>query len=207
MGNLLYLDKQMFAEFIRDIEKLKVRKMTHDQIRLMFKVLCTGAFRISEVLNLTPEDIMADGKLRLRHTKGGRKPCKCSKWSYRPLKLISSDPSCTRCHGKGKYMTEQMGWIQDDILQELKEHAQTKKIGERLFPLGRHQVLNYANSLIGARTHTFRHSWLTWMVETDKLNIRDIKEKARHTNIATTDNYIQKNPDAARKREADIMRI
>ena len=197
----------MFTDFIRDIDKLKVRKMTHEQIKLMFKVLCTGAFRISEVLNLTPEDIMGDGKLRLRHTKGGRKKCKCSKWTYKPLRIVSVDQSCTRCNGSGKYMTEQYGWIQDDILQELRQLAATKKMGERIFPLGRHQVLNYANELIGARTHTFRHSWLTWMMETEKLNIRDIKEKARHTNIATTDNYIQKNPDLARKKESELMRI
>lgn len=207
MGKLLYLDRNLFAQFIRDIEKLSVRKMTHDEIRLMFKVLCTGAFRISEVLSLTPEDIMPDGKLRLKHTKGGRKKCRCSKWSYRPLKLLSVDPDCQKCNGTGKYMTEAYGWIQDDILQELKIHASTKETGKPLFPLGRHQVLNYANQLLGARTHTFRHSWLTWMVETDKLNIRDVKEKARHTNIATTDNYIQKNPDLARKREADIMKL
>ena len=207
MGKLLYLDKKTFNEFIRDIDQLKVRKMTHGQIKLMFKVLCTGAFRISEVLNLMPEDIMRDGKIRLKHTKGGRKRCKCSKWTFKPLRMVSVDANCTKCNGTGKYMTDQFGWIQEDILLELKQLAATKKMGERIFPLGRHQVLNYANELIGARTHTFRHSWLTWMVETKEMNIRDVRDKARHTNIATTDSYIQKNPELARRKESELMRI
>ena len=37
MGKLLYLNKDMFTDFIQDIDRLKVRKMTHEQIRLMFK--------------------------------------------------------------------------------------------------------------------------------------------------------------------------
>ena len=207
MGKLLYLNRDMFAEFIQDIDKLKVRKMTHEQIRLMFKVLCTGAFRITEVLNLVPEDIMRDGKLRLRYTKGGRKKCKCSKWTYRPLKMVSVDADCTRCHGTGKYMTEQFGWIQEDILQELKQLAATKRMGERLFPLGRHQVLNYANELMGARTHTFRHTYATWMKEKKELDIFDIQAKLRHTNINTTQIYLQKNPDINRKKESEVMRV
>lgn len=206
MGKLIYIPKDMFYDFLEDITTLPLRKMSVQQTQLMFKVLLTGAMRINEVLQLTPNDILPNGKLRIRRAKGGWEWCKCSQWKHRPRKLIRSDPDCKKCHGLGRYRIEEYAWVTDNVLQELQELASTIQKHQRLFPITDRQALNYAN-LMDARTHTFRHSWLTWMLESEKMNIRDIKAKARHKNLATTDAYIQSNDDYTRKKESGVMTI
>ena len=201
------MQHDMFKDFISKISELNPRKMTHGQIQLMFEVLCSGAFRISEVLQLIPEDILPNGKIRLRETKGGWKRCKCSKWKFGPMKLIKVDKKCKKCLGKGKFRVIQYGWIQPNILEKLKVLAEKTDKDNRLFPITRKQAWNYANQLVGARTHTFRHTWLTWLLESEKFNKRDIKQKARHTSIATTGEYIEDNTDFTQSKEKEIMHI
>lgn len=205
MGDLLYLTPQLFKEFLEGIKTLKLKKMTHEQCQLMFEVLLSGAFRISEVLELTPKDLLPNGKIRIRNAKGGWKRCSCSKWVFKPQRLVSSNPNCTRCKGTGKYRIDQFGWVKQDIFSRLQDLAQRKQPEDKLFPIKRRQAWNYANDLLQARTHTFRHTWLTWLLETDKFDIRDIKQKARHTNVQTTIEYIEKNPDLTMKKEEDAM--
>lgn len=205
MGETLYFTKEMMDEFLVAIGQLKLRKMTHKQVKLMFLVLLAMAGRISEVLSLTPEDILSNGKIRLRITKGGWKRCQCSVWKFRPTTLISSDPNCSKCKGLGKYRISEYGWVQEGVAEELKELALETKPGKKLFPITRRQALNYANDLAGARTHTFRHTWLTWLLETEKVNIRDMKQKARHKHVQTTIDYIENNTDYTQKKEEDVM--
>lgn len=205
MGDILYFDKKMLDDFIIRIDQLKLRKMTHKQVKLMFLVLLTMAGRISEVLQLTPDDILPNGKIRLKITKGGWENCNCSEWEYNPTRLVRSDLNCNNCKGKGKIRVNDYAWIQEGILQELKELAAQTQKGKRLFPITRRQALNYANDLIGARTHSFRHTWLTWLLESDKVNVVDIQKKARHKNIQTTIDYIEHNDDYTRKKESEAI--
>lgn len=205
MGEKLYMSKEDIKKFLDKIPSLKLRKMTTDQVRVMFMVLLTGAMRISEVLQLTPEDVLDNGKVRLKQTKGGWKYCKCSEWKFRPLRLISVDKTCPDCIGEGKTRVPQDAWIQDYVFDELKLLANQTKDGERIFPITRRQALNYADELMGVRTHTFRHTWLTWMLESGKMDIRDIKQKARHKNVQTTIDYIENNTDYTRKKEDQVM--
>lgn len=205
MGDTLYFTKSMLENFLKDIEQLRLRKMTHKQVKIMFLVLLSMAGRISEVLKLTPEDILPNGKIRLKETKGGWETCSCSEWEYHPIRLVSSDKNCDKCNGVGKYRIIDYGWMQEGILVELRELADQTEHGKRLFPITRRQALNYANDLAGARTHTFRHTWLTWLAESDKLNVIDIQQKARHKNIQTTIDYIEHNTDFTRKKESDAI--
>lgn len=206
MGDTKYLTPEMVQQLIDDMKDLSLKKLSLDQAQLLIETLCSGALRISEVLDFEPSDIMPNGKLRIRHAKTGWQNCDCSVWKYRPTKLISSDKNCQRCQGIGKYRIDQYGWVPDHILFRLQDLASKTEPGKKLFPISQRQVLRYVDKLASAGTHTFRHSWLTWMLETDKVNIRDIKQKARHTTLAVTDRYIADNTDLTRKKEADIMK-
>lgn len=194
----------MFQEFINDIKKLRPRKLSVDQIQLMFEVLCGMAGRISEVLNLEPGDILTNGMIRLREAKGGWKRCDCSKWKYRPTTLVYSDKSCQRCKGLGKFRVIQDAWMPDHIFFRLQDLAAKTEAGKKLFPITSRQALRYVNDLAGGRTHTMRHSWLTWMVTSGKFDIRDVMQKARHTSLVVTDRYIQRNNDVTREKEKDF---
>lgn len=200
MGDTLYIKDDRFKEFLLDIYQLKLRKLTHEQVRLMFETLLYGALRISEVLQITPLDL-SNGKIRLRITKGGIKRCKCAKWVFRPTRLLSSDPNCDKCHGTGKYRIDSYAWVLPEVYAELVELAKTKRLSERLFPLSRVRVWQYVDQLLDGRTHTFRHSFLTWMIENEKFNVRDIMQKGRHKSLAVTTAYIEKNPDVTQHKE------
>lgn len=205
MGEILYLTPEMYAKFLEDIKKLSPRKMNHEQIALMFETTMEMAGRISEVLDLEKEDLLPNETIRIRKAKGGWRRCSCSKWKFKPIQLISSNKNCNRCHGEGKFRIPQIGWVQPGVFARLLELAEQTDTGKKLFPITRRQALNYANELGSLRTHSFRHTWLTWLLESEKFNIRDIKQKARHTNVQTTMDYIEKNTDYTRKKERDVM--
>lgn len=204
MGSTTYLEYDQVKLFLDEIPGLKLRKMTHKQVRLMFETLFYGALRVSEVLQITPESLV-NGKIRLYSTKGGVERCKCSKWVWRPTRLISCDPYCKKCGGTGKYRIPVNASIISDIYEDLVILSRTVKSGERLFPLSRVRVWQYADSILNCRTHTFRHSFLTYLLE-EGFNIRELRDKARHKNIATTSNYIDSNIDYTIKKEEKVVR-
>lgn len=204
MGNKLYLDRQELQQFYLGIYGLKLRKMSHDQLRLMFEVMLYGALRISEVLQITPSDLIS-GKIRLKVTKAGLRRCKCAKWTYRPLQLVSSDPSCERCQGQGKYRIDAYAYVMPSVYDDMQTLARTKQPNERLFPIHRSRAWQIVDELLLGRTHTFRHTFLTWMLETEKFNIRDIMQKARHTNLLTTTEYIEKNADLTQQKQNQVF--
>ncbi len=195
MGDKKYLNKEEVRQFLEGLQSLKVRKISHKDLTLMFEALLFGSMRIGEVLQITPESLIGGCKIRLEETKGGWSNCKCSKWKYRPKRLEYSDKDCQKCLGVGRYRIPVEAWIDNqEIYNELVELAKTKKPMQRLFSISRVTAWKYADQL-KTRTHAFRHTFLTWMLETEKVDIRDIKQKARHTSLATTDRYIQNNPD------------
>lgn len=204
MGDNIYLDKETFREFLDDIPKLRVRKMTHNQIKLMFETLLYGGMRISEVLQITPSSLV-NGKIRLEKTKGGVKRCPCSKWSFRPTKLVSANKTCEKCEGTGKFRIAVDAWLIPEIYKEIEELAKGKEPDKRLFPISRAWAWHYADTLMNARTHTFRHTFLTWMLETEKFNIRDIMQKARHKSLGVTTTYIEKNTDYTQSKENEFI--
>ena len=206
MGETLYLDKEMMRKFLDGIPTLKLRKMTHEQVALMFEVLLYGGLRIGEVLQITPSSLIGGKKIRLQYTKGGRRRCECAVWSFRPLKLESADKFCKKCNGLGKYRIPVNVWLDnEEVYQELVLLSKDKKPEERLFPIHRSWAWHYADELLNARTHTFRHTFLTWMVDSKKFDMRDIKQKARHTSLATTDRYIQNNPDLTQSKAKGVF--
>lgn len=206
MGDTLYMDRQMFREFLDGIPKLKLRKITHKQLALLFELLLYGGLRISEVLQITPSSLIGGGKIKLWQTKGGWERCSCSEWEFRPTKLVSSNKNCEKCHGIGKYRIPVNVWIDNnEVYQELIELSKTKNPDQRLFPIHRSWAWHYADVLLQARTHTFRHTFLTWMLESEKFNIRDIKQKARHTSLATTTRYIEDNKDLTQQKAKGVF--
>jgi integrase len=200
MGQTLYLEHDKVSQFLDGIPTLKVRKMTHKQVRLMFETLFYGALRISEVLQLKPDSLM-NGLIRLDVTKGGTKKCDCAIWAYRPTKLEKVDADCKRCKGTGKYRISVKAWVIREIYSELEELAKNTEPGKRLFPISRVRAWQYADSILSCRTHTFRHSFLTWMLETKKFDVRDIMQKARHKSLDTTSKYIQENTEYTASQE------
>jgi integrase len=200
MGQTLYLEQDQIRLFLDGIPTLKVRKMTHEQIRLMFEVLFYGAMRISEVLQLKPDNLV-NGKIRLDFTKGGVEKCKCSKWLYRPTRLESVDKDCKKCLGKGKYRISVNAYVIESVYDDLYSLSLKTKVGNRIFPISRKRAWEYADAIMACRTHTFRHSFLTWMLEKEKFNVRDIMNKARHKSLGTTTHYIDKNVDLSVKKE------
>lgn len=204
MGEKLYLNRIEFQSFLDDISNLKLRKMTADEVRLMFETQLSGGMRIGEVLQITPESLIGNNRIKLQVTKGGIKRCQCSKWSFKPTKLQSVDRNCLKCKGLGKYRIPVEVWVKSDVYVRLVELA-SKKTGKRLFPIHRSMAWNYANELLKARTHTFRHTYLTWMLETEKFNVRDIMQKARHKSLAVTTRYIESNTQVTQKKEEDVF--
>lgn len=206
MGDTLYMDKQMFRQFLDGINDLKLRKITHEQLTLMFELLLYGGLRISEVLQITPSSLIGGNKIKLWKTKGGWKRCDCSVWKFRPTRLVSAKADCEKCFGIGKYRIPVNVWIDnDEVYLELELLAKEKKPDQLLFPIHRSWAWHYANQLLDARTHTFRHTFLTWMLESDKFNIRDIKQKARHTSLATTTRYIESNTDLTQQKAKGLF--
>ena len=206
LGDILYFDKQMFKEFLDGISKLKLRKMSHEQLRLMFETILYGGLRIGEVLQITPESLIGGGKIRLWETKGGWERCSCSVWKFRPTRLISSNKNCEHCKGIGKYRIPVNVWIDNAaVYMDLQMLSKEKNPNERLFPIHRSWAWHYANEILNARTHTFRHTFLTWMLESEKFNIRDIKQKARHTSLSTTTRYIENNTDLTQQKALGVF--
>ena len=199
MGEVKSFTKEEFDKFIQDIDKLKLKKMSVEKVRLMFEVLLSGAMRINEVLNLEPDDILPDGTIRIKEAKGGWSRCKCSKWKFRPTTLLSSDSNCVRCHGKGKFRVPQYAFVPEHILARLRQVGQDTLPNHKIFPISDRQALNYVDQLAKAGTHAFRHSWLTWLVQSKKVDLARIRDKARHSSLATTDRYIQRNEALTRK--------
>jgi len=204
MGDNIYLDKQEIKKFLDAIPTLKTRKLSHDAIRLMFETLFYGGMRISEVLQITPKSLV-NGKIRLEVTKGGVKKCKCAKWYYRPTRLVSVDQSCLKCKGLGKYRIPVDAWCQEDVYSDLVKFSKNYGPDSRLFPITRSWAWHWANQLANARTHSFRHSFLTLMLNTEKFNVRDIMQKARHKSLAVTTEYIESNTDVTQAKENKVI--
>jgi integrase len=206
MGELTYFTKADFDKFIQDCSKIKSRKMSVDKIRNMFEVLCSGAMRINEVLSLEPDDILVDGHIRIRAAKGGWKRCTCSTWKFRPTTLVYADKSCKRCKGIGKYRIAQYTFLPEPILARLRQFASDTLPGKKIFPISDRQAMNYVYEISEGHTHAFRHSWLTWLVESNKVDLARVRDMARHSSLATTDRYIQRNPELTRKQVSDASK-
>lgn len=206
-NRIKYLTPEMYQEFVRGIEQLNPRKMSKERIKLLFETMLSGAFRVSEVLELIPSDILPNGTILLRKTKTGWKRCKCSKWTFKPLRLMYSDSKCTICNGNGKYRINQEGWVSLNVHEDLTELAKSLSPNEKLFPITRRQVWNYSNEIGNCGTHAFRHTWLTWLIETNQLDLGKIKDKSRHTSLATLSVYIESNKDLARIKEREALQI
>ena len=206
MGEVTYFTQEQFAKFLDDLDNLKTKKMPIEKIRLLFEVLCSGAMRINEVLDLELEDILSDGQIRIKRAKGGWKRCACSSWKFRPTTLVSSNKDCSRCHGEGKYRIFQYTFLPETILLRLRTYAGEVQPGAKIFPISARQVFNYVNTIANGRTHAFRHSWLTWLVESNKVDLARVRDAARHSSLATTDRYIQKNPALTRKQVSEASK-
>lgn len=199
-----YITQEQFKSLLDNIPKLS-SDLPHATIRLIFECLTFGALRVSELLNLRKSDLMGEGKIKLRETKGGKKNCKCSKWEYRPRKLVQVNKDCVECGGTGRVRYPETAWVKSEVYKKLEKYAKDLDAEQIIFPVSRQTVWSWCQSLAGIHPHTLRHSYLTWMLESEKFNIRDIKQKARHKNLQTTTVYIESNIDVTRKKEEAIL--
>lgn len=166
-----YITQEQFQKLLDNIGHLPTTILNHDQLLLLFQTLYEGAFRISEVLKLTPKDLDHEHKqFILRETKGGWKKCKCVKTTplsveqaakfvketnkrisfdpkIRSFKLMVAEKDCLKCLGHGKYRVKQYGWVSPELFDKLAKYSATLKNSDYLFPITRQMVWWYCVKL------------------------------------------------------------
>jgi len=193
-----FLTKEQYLKFIDTIPKLemyhridpiKKPKLAPHELQLMFKVIYEGAFRVSEVIHLTKDDILQNDRvIKLESTKGNKKR-----------------------GGKREF-----GTITDKTFDELVQYADNKK--GALFPLTRQTVWKYAKcigDLAGIQLihenkdtknmtiHTLRHSRAVHYVDA-KQPINVVQKKLRHKSLQPTTTYLNINMSKIKEVENDI---
>ena len=207
-----YITQEQFQALLDNIGHLTKDKEKEGRIRLMFKTIYEGAFRVSEVLQLTHNDLDLENKqIILRETKGGKRRCKCSKWKKN--KLVSVDENCKKCKGLGKYRVKEFGWVSPETFNEL---YSLKEIKGKLFPYDRRYVWFWTRDLgklIGVKMsheekettnlfpHALRHSRPIHLLQTGKFTINEIMGKLRHKSLQPTTTYVTVSNESIQAKE------
>ena len=170
-----------------------VTRFRPEDLRLLFKVIYEGAFRVSEAITLTPENlIVANRVIRLTNTKGIRKSKKKQKYEY--------------------------GNVKSDTFDELLERAKGMPKEKRFFKVSRQQVWRWAKEIgdiakislyhevkdtTNVTVHTLRHSRALHFLEKDQpINI--VQKKLRHRSLQATTTYTNVNINKIKEVENDI---
>lgn len=133
-----YITPQEFEQFILSLREIGENnyKATPQDLEMCARIQYGCGLRISEVLTLTPQDIDLENMiLTLNHAKTGFKKCKCAK--YEKKRLVSCNPSCFKCKGKGKIRKPQFTTILPSQAQILRDYLPTKKKTRQIFTFGR----------------------------------------------------------------------
>ena len=208
-----YLTVEQYQELLKKIPELKTDYDSKNLI-LLFKVIYEGALRVSEALQITPQDLDLERKqIILNNTKGGRRRCKCAKWQK--SKLLSSDENCLKCAGMGKYRVREFAWITPETWSEL---IKIKTPGP-IFPYTRQTVWNWCKRLgvlinvtmqheekltTNLYPHALRHSRPIHLLNTNKFTINEIMGKLRHKSLEPTTTYVKVSNESIQAKEANL---
>lgn len=222
-----YLTKEQLDKFLETIPKLpmyhtlgqKKPKLEPHVLQLLFLVIYEAALRVSELLRLTREDLIeSQGEFILKETKGGWKRCKCSKWAFRPTRLLSSDAACPKCQGKGKFRVAEIGWTTPQTFKILLDYSKSVKTGVRLFPLSRQRVWQLGKEIgnlcgiellhenkptTNMTIHTLRHSRAVHLTD-GILEVNELMDKLRHKSLGPTTTYVRVTRKSIREKETRV---
>ena len=212
-----YITQEQFKALLDNIPKLS-SDLPHDRIKLAFKVVYEGALRVSELLQITPEDLDKEHKqIILRQTKGGKRRCKCSKW--KKTKLVSVDKDCKKCLGSGKYRVKEFAWVSPETWQELLVCATTLPKETPIFPVSRQTFWSWCKQLgelVGVKMqheekettnlfpHALRHSRPIHLLQTGNFEINEIMTKLRHKSLQPTTTYVTVSRESVQAKEASL---
>ena len=138
-----------FIDFVMASRKIE----NHYKLILTLQLTC-GA-RVSEILNLTKEDIEFQGdkaavKIRVLKKKGVEKFRK--------------------------------GAVAPQVVRELKKYVWQLQPGEKLFKVSRKSVWERYQSMFGLTTHALRHSWVIYLFEKKDMKVQDVVNALQFSN-------------------------
>ena len=192
-----FLKPRQFTTFMNAIPRLAVFHnkdhkpiISPDDTQLLFTIIHDGAFRVSEVLKLTPDDLIKEEKLlKLEGTKGTKK-------------------------SKGKQKRE-FGWVKESAWNALVKMASGKDSDEKLFPVTRQTVWKWAKDIgkiagiellhinkdtTNMTVHTLRHTRAVDLADKG-MKVNELMKKLRHRSLQPTTTYLTVNMDKVRTTE------
>ena len=167
----------------QDEIKALIREIPNERFKLAIKVGFCHGVRVSELINLTREDIK-DGYVKVRRLKG-------SMTTIQPY-VKHSDPELDESEG----LTKLYG---------------TLKFRERLFPMTRNgifKLMQRAGTRAGIpkhklHPHSLKHSCA--MLSIDKLGIQNVRQYLGHRSISSTGEYLKVSDEEASRAFAAVM--
>lgn len=149
-----------------------------EQHRVCLSVLYGCGLRLSEGINLSPQDI--DGSRMMVHVRGG----KGNKDRLVPLpqQLLPQLRSYWSRHGHKQWL------FPGRVASHLPWSAAEKSVSAGAIQEGMSQAVKASGIQKKATPHTLRHSWATHLLEAG-VNIRLIQKWLGHSSISTTQMY------------------
>lgn len=139
-----------FNNFLNEIEKIPSPKapINGKVARLCFEFMEDTGCRINETIHVRKKDIDFHTRILTVTMPKSEKRCKCSKWRYkdqysRQKILDYADPSCDKCHGKGKWKQPQTTTITARLLGDLSEYCNQLEENQLLFPAPRQRLYKW----------------------------------------------------------------
>ena len=195
-----FLTDEQYLRFINSIpmlprfHKWPIRtRLAAEDMQLLFMVIHDGAFRVSEVLKLTPQDLIKDKQLiSLEGTKGTKK-------------------------SKGNQKRE-FGWIRKNAWDSLVAYSYLFKPDERMFKVSRQTVWKWAKEIgdiagiyllhenkdtHNMTVHTLRHTRAVSLVDKG-MKVNELMKKLRHRSLEPTTTYLNVNIEKVRETEDSI---
>ena len=141
------LTQEQYQNFLNEVEKIPSQRSMIDgkTARLMFEFMEDTGLRVNEAIHVRRKDV--DFRTRILTVVEPKisKTCKCSKWKNRDEYsrvriMISTDPNCIKCHGKGRWKKPQITTFTHRIKTDLYAYCQELKPEDLLFPISRISV-------------------------------------------------------------------
>ncbi len=213
-NNLTALDLQ---KFYAELEKIPSPRapLNGQEAILLFEFMEDTGCRITETIHIKKQDINFRTRILTVTNPKVESTCElCSKWKYRDLEtrvrvLVSSDPNCKRCHGKGKWKEPQKTTITPRLIDKVRQYCEPMRDDELLFPVHRTTLWKWGKKaglvaglklfqvkkqqeIEGVFLHLFRALCSKRMVRDAKDDpFRDqlVAQKLRHSFATVTDRY------------------
>jgi len=215
-----YLSPEDFDEFLLGFDKVNSYKATPEIMKFCANIQYYCALRISEVLTLRRDDFDLKNRiLTLSNTKTGFKKCKCSTWEKK--KLVTSDDSCVKCKGIGKYRIKQYTTIPRPLIVVISEYLKSMKYNKLIFNFNRTTAWKSykqagetsqleireqqeERNIEGVWTHLLRSSYIKFMRE-NNASVELCAAKLRHKEKSAVDHYLRVDLQAVITWEAKIF--